>query len=158
MLLNTTVNGAPVSLDVAPTARLIDVLRGPLALTGTKEGCSEGECGACTVLVDGSAVNSCLILAHQVRGKSVQTIEGLAGPNGLSLLQRKFIEHGAVQCGFCAPGMVMAATALLRHNPSPSDTDIRHAIAGNLCRCTGYAPIIEAIRDTAACAGETPHA
>ncbi len=158
MLLNTTINGTPVSLDVAPTARLIDVLRGPLALTGTKEGCSEGECGACTVLVNGNAVNACLALAHQVRGKSVQTVEGLAGPNGLSPLQRKFIEHGAVQCGFCAPGMVMAASALLHHNPHPSDADIRLAIAGNLCRCTGYAPIIDAIHDMAATAGEQPHA
>ena len=158
MLLNTTVNGAPISLDVAPAARLIDVLRGPLALSGTKEGCSEGECGACTVLVDGSAVNACLVLAHQVRGKSVLTIEGLAGPNGLSLLQRKFIEHGAVQCGFCAPGMVMAASALLRHNPHPSGADIRQAIAGNLCRCTGYAPIIEAIHADGGERREQPHA
>jgi carbon-monoxide dehydrogenase small subunit len=158
MLLNTTVNGQPVCLDVPPDTRLIDLLRGPLALTGTKEGCGEGECGACTVLVDGNAVNACMVLAHQVRGKSVQTVEGLAGPDGLSLLQKKFIAHGATQCGFCTPGMLMAATALLRSHAQPSDADIREAIAGNLCRCTGYTAIVQAIRATAHAAGVAPHA
>jgi carbon-monoxide dehydrogenase small subunit len=158
MLLNTIVNGLPVCLDVLPTARLLDLLRGPLALTGTKEGCGEGECGACTVLVDGLAVNACMVLAHQVRGKSVQTVEGLAGPDGLSALQKEFIEHGATQCGFCTPGMLMAATALLRTHCRPSDADIREAIAGNLCRCTGYAPIVQAIRAAIGGPGEKPHA
>jgi len=144
--MSLTVNGTRHEVDVRPTARLIDVLRDELGLTGTKEGCGEGECGACTVLVDGEAVASCLMLALQACGKEVTTVEGLAQGGELSLLQREFVEHGAVQCGFCTPGMLMSAQALLTENPTPSDEDIRTALAGNLCRCTGYSAIIAAIR------------
>jgi len=144
LLLN--VNGMEHELDVRPTARLIDVLRLQLGLTGVKEGCAEGECGACTVIVDGKAVSSCLALAVQARGKKVLTVEGLAGDNGLDTLQRLFIEHGAVQCGFCTPGMLMSAKALLMADPHPSEEAIRLALAGNLCRCTGYATIVAAVR------------
>jgi len=146
MRLVLDVNGMRHELEVRPTARLIDVLRLHLGLTGVKEGCSEGECGACTVIVDGKAVNSCLVLAVQVRGKQVLTVEGLAGDEGLDTLQRLFIEHGAVQCGFCTPGMLMSATALLMADPHPSDEAIRTALAGNLCRCTGYTTIVAAVR------------
>ena len=146
MRLSLNVNGMEHELDVRPTARLIDVLRLQLGLTGVKEGCSEGECGACTVIVDGKAVNSCLVLAAQVRAKKVLTVEGLAGDDGLDLLQRMFIEHGAVQCGFCTPGMLMSAKALLIADPHPSEEAIRLALAGNLCRCTGYTTIVAAVR------------
>jgi carbon-monoxide dehydrogenase small subunit len=146
MRLSLDVNGMRHELDVAPTARLIDVLRLQLGLTGVKEGCSEGECGACTVIVDDRAVNSCLVLAAQMRGKKVLTVEGLAGDDGLDALQRLFIEHGAVQCGFCTPGMLMSAKALLMADPHPTDEAIRLAMAGNLCRCTGYTTIVAAIR------------
>jgi carbon-monoxide dehydrogenase small subunit len=145
MLLNTVVNGTAVSLDVVPDARLIDVLRNALGLTGTKEGCAEGECGACTVVIDGAAVNACLVFAAQVQGKSVLTVEGLSSAGQLNALQKKFIENGAVQCGFCTPGILMSATALLARNPKPSQEEIRRALAGNLCRCTGYAAIIKAV-------------
>jgi len=144
--MSLTVNGTRHEVDVRPTARLIDVLRDELGLTGTKEGCGEGECGACTVLVDGKAVASCLMLALQACGKEVTTVEGLAHGGELSLLQRQFIAHGAVQCGFCTPGMLMSAQALLMENPTPSADEIRTALAGNLCRCTGYSAIIAAIR------------
>jgi carbon-monoxide dehydrogenase small subunit len=141
------VNGNPVTVQVAASDRLIDVLRGPLGLLGTKEGCGNGECGACTVLVEGRPVNACLWPAPEIDGKSVTTIEGLAGPSGeLSALQRSFVEHGAVQCGFCSPGMLMSTKALLDCHPSPSDEQIREALAGNLCRCTGYVQIVEAVR------------
>ena len=146
MRLSFNVNGMEHELDVRPTARLIDVLRLQLGLTGVKEGCSEGECGACTVIVDDKAVNSCLVLAAQVRGKKVVTVEGLAGDEGLDLLQRMFIEHGAVQCGYCTPGMLMSAKALLMADPHPTERAIRLALAGNLCRCTGYATIVAAVR------------
>src|ERR1017187_10096880 len=119
MLLSTVVNGTEVSLDIAPDARLIDVLRNALALTGTKEGCGEGECGACTVLIDGVAVNACLVLAAQVQGKSVLTVEGLSSAGHPTVLQRKFIELGAIQCGFCTPGILMSATALLTRDRTP---------------------------------------
>jgi aerobic carbon-monoxide dehydrogenase small subunit len=152
LLLN--VNGSEHELDVRPTARLIDVLRLQLGLTGVKEGCSEGECGACTVLVDDKAVNSCLVLAAQVRGKRVFTVEGLADDEGLDTLQRMFIEHGAVQCGYCTPGMLMSANALLMADPHPTDEAIRLALAGNLCRCTGYTTIIAAIRAASGRAAE----
>jgi aerobic carbon-monoxide dehydrogenase small subunit len=150
MRLPIVVNGEQHVLDVPPTMRLIDLLRGELGLTGTKEGCSEGECGACTVLVDGKAVDSCLVLAVQVRGRQVLTVEGLAGDGELDVLQQKFLEHvAAVQCGFCTPGMLMSAKALLIQEPHPSEEQIRLALAGNLCRCTGYAAIVRAVKEAA---------
>jgi carbon-monoxide dehydrogenase small subunit len=140
------VNGAAVEVPVRPTERLLDVLRGPLGLTGTKEGCGAGECGACTVLVDGRPVNACLYPAREVDGREVTTIEGLGGPDGaLSDVQRAFVDAGAIQCGFCSPGMILAATALLAEEPRPSDARIRDALVGNLCRCTGYVQIVEAV-------------
>ncbi|MBI4701586.1 MAG: (2Fe-2S)-binding protein [Deltaproteobacteria bacterium] len=140
------VNGAPVELVVRPADRLIDVLRGPLGLTGTKEGCGNGECGACTVLLGGRPVNSCLVLAIEADGGEVTTIEGLAGPGGgLSPVQQAFVERGGIQCGFCSPGMIVAAHALLCATPAPSEAQIREALVGNLCRCTGYAQIVESV-------------
>jgi aerobic carbon-monoxide dehydrogenase small subunit len=146
MQLVLTVNGMVHEVEVRPTARLLDVLRDQLGLTGTKEGCAEGECGACTVLVDGRAVNSCVMLAVQARGKEILTVEGLAQDGELDLLQQKFVEYGAVQCGYCTPGMLMSAKALLMGNPVPSEQDIRIALAGNLCRCTGYSAIVAAVK------------
>lgn len=128
---------------------LLEVLRGDLFLTGTKEGCGEGECGACTVLLDGRPVNACLTLAVEVEGRSVRTIEGESEGPELSSLQDAFVKNHALQCGFCTPGMVMSARALLERNPSPSEEEIKDAIAGNLCRCTGYQPIIQAIQKAA---------
>ena len=139
--MKITVNGIEYQPSVFPSVRLLDYLRKELKLTGTKEGCGEGECGACSVLVDGKLVNSCMVLLGQVDGKSVTTIEGIDEPE----LFRAFEETGAVQCGFCTPGMIMAATALLRKNLNPSVYEIKEAIAGNLCRCTGYKKIVEAI-------------
>jgi aerobic carbon-monoxide dehydrogenase small subunit len=146
MQMTLTVNGVVYEVEARPTARLLDVLRVQLGLTGTKEGCGEGECGACTVIVDGKAVNSCLMLAAQARGKEVLTVEGLAAGGELDVLQQEFIEHGAIQCGYCTPGMLMSAKALLMANPHPGDDDIRAALAGNLCRCTGYTAIVAAVR------------
>ena len=146
MQLVLTVNGMVHEVDARPTARLLDVLRDQLGLTGTKEGCAEGECGACTVIVDGKAVNSCVMLAVQARGKEILTVEGLAREGELDLLQQKFVEYGAVQCGYCTPGMLMSAKALLLANPVPSEQDIRIALAGNLCRCTGYSAIVAAVK------------
>jgi len=146
MELLLTVNGTLYEVEVRPTARLLDVLRDQLGLTGTKEGCAEGECGACTVLVDGRAIASCVMLAVQARGKEIVTVEGLAEDGELDLLQQKFVEYGAVQCGYCTPGMLMSAKALLLENPVPSDQDIRVALAGNLCRCTGYSAIVAAVK------------
>jgi aerobic carbon-monoxide dehydrogenase small subunit len=141
-----TLNGTAVSLDVVGTRRLLDVLREDLHLTGTKEGCGEGECGACSVLIDGEVVDSCLVAVGQVEGRNVVTVEGLAGPDGkLSRLQQAFIEHGAAQCGICTPGMLLAAHVLLQRTPRPSADDVREGLAGNLCRCTGYTKIIEAV-------------
>ena len=139
------VNGQRYELgDVGGHVTLLDWLRGT-GFTGSKEGCAEGECGACTVVIDGAAVNACLVFAAQVQGKSVLTVEGLSSAGQLNALQKKFIENGAVQCGFCTPGLLMSATALLARNPKPSQEEIRRALAGNLCRCTGYAAIIKAV-------------
>lgn len=145
------VNGMRVSVDIDPGARLLDVLRETLVMTGTKEGCGNGECGACTVLVDGRPVNSCLFPALEADGTEVVTIEGLAGDGGkLSAVQRAFVERGGIQCGFCSPGMIMSVTALLRRTVSPSDGEIRDALVGNLCRCTGYVQIVDAVQQAAA--------
>lgn len=144
-------NGSEVTVTVDDYHRLIDVLRKQLGQTGTKEGCGEGECGACTVIIDGRAVNSCLYPALEVEGRNVTTIEGLRGTkNELSVIQQAFIEQGAIQCGFCTPGMIMSAKALLDSNPDPSEEDIRDALLGNLCRCTGYVQIVEAVKEAAA--------
>ena len=150
MRLSATVNGAPVIAEVAADARLLDVLREQWGLLGTKEGCAAGECGACTVLVDGLAVNACLVPAAQVHGRDVRTVEGLAQRGMLGALQRQFIESGAIQCGFCTPGMLMSAAALLAQVQKPTRGEIAEAIAGNLCRCTGYEAIIDAIEAVAA--------
>jgi aerobic carbon-monoxide dehydrogenase small subunit len=148
--LTLTVNGMTHRLEVEPTRRLIDVLRDDLNLTGTKEGCSIGVCGACTVLVDGETMSGCLTLALPLNGREVLTIEGLAQGRDLHPLQRAFIEHGGFQCGYCTPGQIMAAYALLREHPSPTDEEIREGMLGNLCRCTGYYKIIESIKAAAA--------
>ncbi len=144
-----TVNGEEHVRTVPTCMTLLRLLREELDLTGTKEGCSKGECGACTVILDGVPVNSCLVLAYQCSGRSVVTIEGLARDGLLHPVQEAFVRHGAVQCGFCTPGMIMSAVALLDANPSPTQREIREAISGNLCRCTGYKAIIEAIDDAA---------
>jgi carbon-monoxide dehydrogenase small subunit len=145
MSFQLTVNGNPVELEVAGMRRLLDVLRIDLGLTGTKEGCGEGECGACSVLVDGELVDSCLVPICQVDGASVQTVEGLARAERLNRLQAAFLETGGAQCGICTPGMLMAGEAFLASGREPTDEAIREAIAGNLCRCTGYTKIISAI-------------
>ncbi|MFC2081942.1 (2Fe-2S)-binding protein [Candidatus Bipolaricaulota bacterium] len=145
MNIRFTVNGRAVEQEVDAETRVLDVLREGLALIGTKEGCGEGECGACTVLVDGRAVNSCLMLAPQIDGRNVLTIEGLAHGDRLHPIQQAFVDAGGVQCGFCTPGFIMATHALLTEHPSPSDEQIRSALEGNLCRCTGYEKIIEAV-------------
>ena len=144
------VNGKPRSLSVAPGETHLKVLREELDLTGTKEGCAIGECGACTVILDGRAVNSCLVLAAQVDGSEILTVEGLERDGALDALQEAFIRNHAVQCGYCTPGMLMSAKALLDEIPNPSEEDIRAAISGNLCRCTGYDNIVKAILDAAA--------
>ena len=143
--VNFTVNGESQRLEVFPMARLLDVLREQLQLTGTKEGCGEGECGACTVIIDGQIVNSCLVPMAQVDGTQITTIEGVAAGDDLHAVQQAFIEHGGAQCGICTPGMVLAAVDLLKRNPEPSETDIRNGLAGNLCRCTGYMKIFESV-------------
>lgn len=146
MIIEFIVNDKEYNIDVNPEMRLIDVLRNKLGLTGVKEGCGEGECGACTVIMDGEAVNSCLVMAVQARGKKIITIEGLEKNGELDPLQSAFIENGAVQCGYCTPGMIMSAKALLLKNPNPTEEEIREAIAGNICRCTGYNNIVKAIK------------
>ena len=150
MLIEFTLNRQPVAIDAAPDITLLTLLRDHLGLTGTKEGCEIGECGTCSVILDGRLVNSCLLLAPQVAGREVITIEGIRGPEGgPNDMQMNFIDYGAVQCGFCMPGMVLAGEALLMYNPRPSRLEIREAISGNLCRCTGYQQIVDAIEVTA---------
>lgn len=141
-----TVNGKVVSVSTYPMTRLLDVLREDLRLTGTKEGCGEGECGACAVLVNGQLVNSCLIPVAQLEGATIQTIEAVGDADFLNPIQQAFLEHGGAQCGICTPGMVMAAIDLLGRHPNPTEIEIRSAIAGNLCRCTGYHKIVDAIK------------
>ncbi len=147
--IDCTVNGRAVTLEAYPLARLLDVLRETLRLTGTKEGCGEGECGACSVLLDGELVNSCLVPAAQVQGAEIKTIEGVAVGERLHAVQQAFVEWGGAQCGICTPGMVLAAVSLLERNARPDDADIREGLAGNLCRCTGYVNIVEAIKAAA---------
>ena len=139
------INGKEYWAEVDPSMRLLDLLRETFSLTGTKEGCAEGECGACTVVLDGEAVNSCLVLAGQAEGAKIITIEGISQKAQLHRLQQAFVDAGAVQCGFCTPGMILSAYALLERNPNPSEEEIRIAISGNLCRCTGYQKIVQAI-------------
>jgi len=143
--IRCVVNAKPQTLDAYPMERLLDVLREQLKLTGTKEGCGEGECGACSVMIDGQIVNSCLVPVVQVEGAQIRTIEGLATGDQLHAVQQAFIECGGAQCGICTPGMVMAAVSLLEKNPQPSEADIRNGLAGNLCRCTGYMKIFDSV-------------
>jgi carbon-monoxide dehydrogenase small subunit len=154
MVLETTINGESAELLVQPYATLLEALRETAGLTGAKEGCGTGDCGACTVHVDGQPVASCLMLAMQVRGRSVRTVEGLSAEDGsLHPVQAAFVKHGVPQCGFCIPGMIMSASALLEANPAPSEDEIRLGIAGNLCRCTGYTKMVAAISEAAETAG-----
>ena len=145
-LIQLTVNDRDIEIAVEPNTTLTDLIRYELGLTGTKKGCETGDCGACTVLLDGLPVNSCLVLAVQANGCTVKTIESLETDAGLHPVQDAFVEHGAIQCGFCSPGMILSAKHLLDKNPNPDEGKIRAAIAGNLCRCTGYQKIIEAIK------------
>ncbi len=147
--LRIEVNGRPVETDVAPTTLLVELLRGPLALTGTHQGCDTAQCGACTVLVDGEAVKSCSILALQAQGRKVTTVEGLASGDKPHALQDAFMACHGLQCGFCTPGMLMSACALLRHEPNPSEAQIVDALEGNLCRCTGYVNIVASVQQAA---------
>lgn len=149
MEIKFTLNGKETIVESESSLRLIDLLREKLNLTGTKEGCGVGECGACTVIMNGAAVNSCLVLASQIEGTEILTIEGLANGEELNLLQKNFLQAGAVQCGFCTPGMVLSSYALLQENPNPTEEEIKDSIAGNLCRCTGYKQIIDAVKQTA---------
>jgi carbon-monoxide dehydrogenase small subunit len=142
-----TVNGTPYELSIEPQELLVDVLRNQLDFTGTKKGCGTGECGVCTVIMDGKSVNSCLVLALEAEGKEILTIEGLGERDQLHPIQEAFVNRGAVQCGFCTPGMVLSAKALLDENPRPTEEEIKLAIAGNICRCTGYRKIVEAIQE-----------
>jgi aerobic carbon-monoxide dehydrogenase small subunit len=148
------INGKMVAIDVEPQESALSVIRDRLKLKGTKEGCGIGECGACTILADGAAVNACLMLAPQLEGRKVLTVEGLMRDGKLHILQEKFIEHGAVQCGLCSPGMLLSAKALLERNPRPNREEIVEALSGNLCRCTGYVQIIQAVEAAAAISGE----
>ena len=145
MIVEFCLNGKSVSLETAPDRRVVDVLREELGLTGTKECCGSGECGACTILVDGESRLSCLMLAAQLTGRSVTTIEGVADEEGMDIVQRAFVEQGAVQCGFCTPGMILATLDLLRRIPNPTREEVRRELSGNLCRCTGYQKIVDAV-------------
>jgi len=146
MKMQCMVNGKPIERDVDPDLRLLDFIREGLHLTGTKEGCGEGECGACTVLMDGKAVNSCLVLALQAADADIITVEGLAEGHALHPIQQAYVDTGAVQCGFCTPGFIMATYALLQDTPDPSEEEILAGLEGNLCRCTGYSKIVEAVK------------
>ena len=148
-LITLSVNGMEHELAVEPNRTLLDVLRYDLELTGTKKGCDVGECGSCTVILNGKPVNACLVLAIQANGAEIITIEGLKPPQGLHPLQQAFVEKGAIQCGFCSPGMLLSASSLLKQNPNPTEEEIRTALSGNLCRCTGYQKIVEAIQSIA---------
>jgi carbon-monoxide dehydrogenase small subunit len=148
-MVTTTINGEETTFICEPRQSLLEVLREELGLTGTKEGCSNGNCGACSIILDGVLVDSCLVLAVEAEGKTIGTIEGVAGPAALHPLQQKFLEHAALQCGICTPGSIVAAKALLEKNPHPTEHDARLWLAGNLCRCTGYDKIIRAVLDAA---------
>ena len=147
--ITVTVNGSSEYVNVPSNMTLLQMLREKLAITGTKNGCSAGECGACTVLVDGEPVNSCMMLAVEADGREVTTVEGLASGDRLSALQDAFVEHSALQCGFCTPGVLISAHALLERNPHPTDDEVREALVGNLCRCTGYLRIVQAVQAAA---------
>lgn len=147
--VQATINGKETDFLCEPRQSLLDVLRDELRLTGSKEGCNNGNCGACNVILDGRLVNSCLVLGVEVQGKKVTTIEGVASSEGLHPLQQKFLEHAALQCGICTPGFIVAAKALLDKKPKPTEADVRHWLAGNLCRCTGYDKIVRAVLDCA---------
>lgn len=145
-LISLTINGRHYDLAVPPNRTLLDMLRYDLKLTGTKKGCDEGDCGACTVIMDGRPVNSCLVLAVQANGKDITTIEGVETDEGLHPIQKAFVEQGAIQCGFCSSGMILSGKSLLENNRNPTELEVRTAISGNLCRCTGYQKIVEAIQ------------
>ncbi len=147
--VQTTINGEPTEFLCEPRQSLLEVLRETLGFTGTKEGCNDGNCGACSIVVDGVLVDSCLMLAVEADGKQIGTVEGLASPDSLHPVQQKFLEHAALQCGICTPGLLIASRALLERNPDPTETEIRYWLAGNLCRCTGYHKIVEAVADAA---------
>ena len=149
-LVSTTVNGDPLEFLCEPNDTMLDALRGPLGLTGSKEGCASGDCGACSITLDDRLVCSCLMLAAEAEGCEIRTIEGMAQGGRLHPLQQKFLEHAALQCGFCTPGLLVAAKALLAENPDPSETEVRYWLAGNLCRCTGYDKVVRAVIDAAA--------
>ncbi len=149
-LITLTVNGKSYEVAIEPRQSLLQVLREELHLTGTKEGCSEGECGACTVILDGKTVDSCLVFGLEADGQDLTTIEGLGSDDALHPVQQAFIEHGGAQCGFCTPGMILATKAMLEQTPNPSEEDIRWGLSGNLCRCTGYVKIVEAVQAAAA--------
>ena len=148
-LIQLTVNGEPYEIRVEPWKTLVEVIREDIGLTGTKEACSTGECSSCTVLIDGKPVNSCLVLAVEAQGKDIVTVEGLAREGKLHPIQEAFIRHGAIQCGVCTPGMLLSVKALLDDNPHPTEAEVKEAISGNLCRCTGYVKIVEAVLDVA---------
>ncbi len=147
--IRLTVNGESYTVAVEPCESLLDVLRDKLSLTGTKKGCNRGDCGACTIIIDGKTVNSCLVLAVEADDKEVLTVEGLANNGQLHPIQEAFVQYGAVQCGYCTPGMIMSVKALLDENPNPTEEEVKRAIGGNLCRCTGYVKIIDAIKKAA---------
>ena len=147
--VSTTINGEPTEFLCEPSQAVLDVLRDQLGLTGTKEGCGSGDCGACTIMLDDSMVCSCLVLATEAEGKKIQTIEGMANGDQLHALQKKFIEFAALQCGICTPGFLIASKALLARNLNPTETEVRYWLAGNLCRCTGYDKIVRAVQDAA---------